>query len=245
MVTTLVTAVILGLAAGMAPGPYTTMVVGTGFERGFRPAARLALAPLVTDILPLVVTALVLERLSPTVLMFLGMMGGVVIAMIGVRFLTRHAAPLQDEVHLTDQSARFGHVVLSSLLSPAPWLFWLIVGSPLLLAAWGRSPVQGVVYIVALFATNIGSATALAWGASHGSTFLEPRWKRRLLRVVGGVLVAAGSVLVWQALSGDFQELVDRQRAFRSAVEEGTVDGGAGAEPPEEGGRDPDEGSGR
>lgn len=225
MVTTVLTAMILGLFAGLAPGPYTTMVVGTALERGFRPAARLALAPLVTDVLPLVVTALVLERLSFTALTVLGVMGGILIAMIGVRFLSRHSSPLQDEAELRagGPSARFGHVVLSSLLSPAPWLFWLVVGSPLLLSAWERSPAQGVLYVVLLFGTNIGSATTLAWGASHGSRLIRPRRRRHVLRAVGGLLVAAGAFLVWQSLEGDFQRLVDRQEAFRAAVEEGTA----------------------
>lgn len=233
MLTTILTAVILGLFAGLAPGPYTTMVVGTGFERGFRPAARLALAPLVTDLLPLVVTALVLDRLSFTALTLLGVLGGVFVCFIGMRFLTRHQASLEEELeaegeqHLDRQSARFHHVVLSSLLSPAPWLFWLVIGSPLLLRAWERGPGQGVVYLVLLFGTNIGSATALAWGASHGSSLMRPRWKRRVLRAVGGALVLAGLFLVWQSLDGDFQRMMDRQEALREAVEEGAGGGGS------------------
>lgn len=224
MATTVLTAVILGLFAGLAPGPYTTMVVGTALERGFRPAARLALAPLVTDVGPLVVTALLLERLSFTALTVLGTLGGVVIAFIGMRFLSRHSSPLQEEaeLHASAQSARFGHVVLSSLLSPAPWLFWLIVGSPLLLRAWERSPAQGLLYVVLLFATNIGSATGLAWGASHGSRLIRPAQRRVVLRTLGALLIVAGAFLVWQSLQGDFQQMMDQQEALRSAVEEGT-----------------------
>lgn len=228
MATTVLTAMILGLFAGLAPGPYTTMVVGTALERGFRPAARLALAPLVTDVLPLLVTALLLERLSFTALTVLGTLGGLLIALIGLRFFSRHSSPLQEEaeVHAGEQSARFGHVVLSSLLSPAPWLFWLVVGSPLLLGAWERSPAQGLLYVVLLFATNIGSATALAWGASHGSRLIRPSHRRYVLRAVGVLLIAAGAFLVWQSIEGDFQRLMERQETFRSVVEEGT-----GAEP--------------
>lgn len=225
MVTTIVTAFILGLFAGLAPGPYTTMVVGTGLERGFRPAARLALAPLVTDILPLAVTALVLDRLSWTALTALGILGGVVVGVIGIRFLTRQAEPLEEELHSEAQSARFSHVVLSCLLSPAPWLFWLVVGSPLMLQAWERGPEQGVVYVVVLFATNIGSASGLAWAASHGYRLLQPRWRRYLLRAVGVALLAAGAFLVWQSLSGDFQRLIDHQEALRTVVEESAQEG--------------------
>jgi len=224
VLTTLLTAFILGLFAGLAPGPYTTMVVGTALERGLKPALRLAFTPLVTDVGPVLVTALVLERLSWPALTLLGLAGGVVIAMIGTRFLTRHAgAPEPREVSAapqdTDQSARFGHVVLSSLLSPAPWLFWLVVGSPLLLRAWERSPTQGVLFLLVLFATNVGSASSLAWAASHGSRLMAPSHRRWVLRLVGVGLIGAGGFLVWQSMSGDFQSWVDSQNAVRSVVD--------------------------
>ena len=232
MLTTLLTAFILGLFAGLAPGPYTTMVVGTALERGLKPALRLAFTPLVTDVGPVLVTALVLERLSWPALTLLGLAGGVVIAMIGTRFLTRHAGPVPREASAreaassaplapkdTDQSARFGHVVLSSLLSPAPWLFWLVVGSPLLLRAWERSPTQGVLFLIVLFATNVGSASSLAWAASHGSRLMAPSHRRWVLRLVGVGLIGAGGFLVWQSMSGDFQSWVDSQNAVRSVVD--------------------------
>jgi len=233
VLTTLLTAFILGLFAGLAPGPYTTMVVGTALERGMKPALKLAFTPLVTDVAPVLVTALVLERLSWPALTLLGLAGGVVIAMIGTRFLTRHAGtPVPRDAAVgeaasvapaasndTDQSARFGHVVLSSLLSPAPWLFWLVVGSPLLLRAWERSPTQGVLFLFVLFATNVGSASSLAWAASHGSRLMAPAHRRWVLRLVGVGLIGAGGFLVWQSMSGDFQSWVDSQNAVRSVVD--------------------------
>lgn len=223
MITTILTALVLGILAGMAPGPYTTMVVGTALERGFRPAARLALAPLVTDVPPLVVTALVLERLSNAALTFLGIGGGLVVCYIGVRFLRSWRAgvvAVDPEHPVAVPSARFWHVALGTLLSPVPWLFWLIVGSPLMLRSWARSQTEGMLFIGIVFAMNIGTATGLAWGASHGRRFLAVEWQRRVLGGVGAVLVMAGAALVYQAATGDFQNLIDRQETLRSIVED-------------------------
>ncbi len=36
MTTTILTALVLGTLAGLAPGPYTTMVAGTALEKGFK-----------------------------------------------------------------------------------------------------------------------------------------------------------------------------------------------------------------
>lgn len=224
MAATIVIALILGSFAGLAPGPYTTMVAGTALEQGFRPAAQLALAPLIADVPPLVVTALILERLNGGALMVLGIIGGLMILYIGLRFLFRWRRgdlPLDpDHPHVPRQSARFWHVAVATAVSPVPWIFWLAVGSPLMLRSWSHSPAEGLLFIAVVFVTNIVTACGLAWAASHGRKVLSPRWQRRVLGGVGGVLVFAGVFLIYQAATGDFERLVERQAAIRSMVEE-------------------------
>lgn len=217
---TIITAVILGTMAGLAPGPYTTMVAGTALERGFKAAFLLALTPLVTDVIPMVTAALLLDRLGGLALTLLGISGGAVILVIGSRFLRGHAAVSHDQ-HERQQSARALHVMASTLLNPAPWVFWLVVASPLLLRAWNRSPGEGVLFAGLLFFTNISTASSLAWLASRGRRLLSQDWQRRSLKAIGVVLMVAGAFLCWQATVGNFQNLIDQQEAIRSAVEEG------------------------
>ncbi len=223
VIETILTATLLGAFAGLAPGPYTTMVAGTGFERGFKPAARLALVPLVSDVPPLLVTALILENLSDLALTLLGLSGGIVVLYIGVRFLRlwrRGATPLDPEHPLPNpQCARFWHVALGTLVSPVPWLFWLIVGSPLMLRSWERSPGEGALFIALVFTVNISTATSLAWAASHTGRVIAVEWQKRVLGGVGVALVTAGMLLVYQAAVGDFQVLIDQQHTIRAMVE--------------------------
>ena len=230
MVTTLLTAMVLGLFAGLAPGPYTTMVAGTALERGFRPALLLALTPLVTDLAPMLFSALLLERLGYAGLTALGIVGGAVILMVGVRFLRQDGGGKRTKITLSapdepEQSARIAHVVVSSLMNPSPWFFWLVVASPFLLRAWNRSPGEGLVFVAALFTTNIASASGLAWLASHSRKILNPAWQRRALQTVGATLVLVGVLLLWQASVGNFQQLMDQQETIRSVVEDGIPSG--------------------
>lgn len=228
MAATILIALLLGTFAGLAPGPYTTMVAGTALERGFEPAARLALAPLVADVPPVVVTALILERLNGRALTVLGVCGGLMILYIGCRFLLRWRSgeiPVDPEhPHIPPQSAKFWHVALATLFSPVPWIFWLAVGSPLMLRSWAHSATEGLIFVVLVFAMNILTATGLAWAASHGRKVLSARWQRRVLGGVGGVLVLAGVLLLYQAATGDFQRLLERQEALRTMVEDRLAD---------------------
>lgn len=238
MTTTILTAVVLGTLAGLAPGPYTTMVAGTALEKGFKAGFLLALTPLVTDVVPMLVSALVLDRLNGLALTMLGISGGAIVLVIGSRFLRGHtkgtpvpvggvaAGSTPPEEGSRRQSAQLPHVIASTLLNPAPWLFWLIIASPLLLRSWNRGPGEGVLFVALLFLTNIGTASLLAWLASHGRKVLNPNWQRRSLKAAGVVLMLAGAFLCWQATVGNFQGLIDQQEAIRSAVEEGLSTGG-------------------
>jgi len=221
VLTAILTAFVLGIFAGLAPGPYTTMVAATAFERGFRAAVPLAAAPLFTDLLPLVLTSLILTTLSPGALSTLGFIGGVAVVGIGVLLLVKYwgeDAPLEDP-HGAPSTVRLWHVVLSTSVSPAPWLFWLGIASPLFLSFWHQGWREGAIFLVVLFATNIGSALSLAWAASHGGRVLDPRWRRRVLRTAGVALVVAGGLLILQAAQGNFTTITDSQDTFRGWVD--------------------------
>ena len=58
--------VVLGLAAGVAPGPLLALVIGAALERGFQAGARVAAAPLLSDAPIVVLSVLVLEGLPDT-----------------------------------------------------------------------------------------------------------------------------------------------------------------------------------
>ena len=236
LTTTILTAVVLGTFAGLAPGPYTTMVAGTALERGFKAGFLLALTPLVTDVVPMLFSALVLDRLGGLELTLLGITGGAIVFVVGIRFLREHSKrahpllangePAPSDHSERRQSALAGHAIASTLLNPSPWLFWLIIASPLLLRAWNRSPGEGLVFVGLIFLTNISTATSLAWIASHSRKLLNPDWQRRSLKFVGITLILAGSFLCWQATVGNFQNLIDQQEVIRSVVEDGISDRG-------------------
>ncbi len=220
METAVLTAFILGVFAGMAPGPYTTMVAATGFERGFRAAIPLAAAPLFTDLVPLIVTSLILTQLSATALSAIGVVGGAAVIGIGGLLLWKHRPGYTPpEVHGAPPTVRLWHVVVSTSLSPAPWLFWLSIASPLFLRAWTQDRVYGAAFLVVLFATNIGSALSLAWLASHGGRVLDPLWRKVVLLVAGVALLFAGGWILLQAVQGDFAAITDSQGMMRAWVD--------------------------
>jgi threonine/homoserine/homoserine lactone efflux protein len=214
------TAALLGFFAGIVPGPYTTVVASTGLERGFKPAFRLAFVPLVTDIPPLLIMSMILDRVNYDVLTAVGILGGLLFAYLGVRFIRRQGRDWEEKVEEVREGRAFWALASAGLLSPAPWIFWLVAGSPLLLRAWNQHWSRGVAFALVLFLMLIGTASALAWAASHGQRILNPDRRRRVLRLAGGFLVVAGVVMVWQSWEGNFQRMIKQQELLRERVQE-------------------------
>jgi threonine/homoserine/homoserine lactone efflux protein len=214
----IVTAVVLGFFAGTVPGPYKAVVASTALERGFKPALRLAFVPLVTELPPMLVTTITLGRLNYDVLTGIGIFGGVLFAVMGIRFIVRQGRDPEEHLPAVKEGRAFWALASAGLLTPAPWVFWLAAASPLFFRAWNEYWLNGVVFALVLNVMLVGTAAALAWGASHGQRILAPENRRRILRAAGVFLILAGTVIVWQSLEGNFQRMVQQQERLRERV---------------------------
>ncbi len=220
MIDAFLSGLILGFLAGIVPGPYTALVAGNALHRGFKAGARLAFVPLVTEIPPMVAASFALIHTNPTVLRWVGALGGGLFVILGVRLFVRGG----DEVATEAEEGRFRRartflgVATAGLLSPAPWLFWFVVAGPLLVRQYNQDGWGGAVLMAVTFlALMMGTATTIAWGASHGQR-LPRQWQRRLVRATACFLMIAGSVLLWQSAEGDFNAIMGDQKALREIL---------------------------
>lgn len=200
MLSALLTGVSLGFSAGISPGPLTTLVLTSTLERGFRAGLRVAIAPLLTDLPIIVVSLLIFSALPPLLEVGLTVAGGVLLAYLGAETLrdSRHAQlELSPNPDALNQDLWRG--VLVNLISPHPWLFWLSVGSPILINAWRTNPTMAALFLLGFYALLVGSKIAIAWGVAGARHLLDDRWYRNLLRLSGVLLLVFAALLFWQA----------------------------------------------
>ncbi len=83
-----------------------------------------------------------------------------------------------------------------------------------------QSPTEALVFVGILFAMNIGMATLVAWLVSSSRRIIAPSVRYRVLQVAGIALIGAGTFLVWQAMEGNFQSMMEQREGMRDALEE-------------------------
>ncbi len=166
MTTLLGSGIVLGLAAGMTPGPLLTLVVSETLRHGSGAGMRVALAPLVTD-LPIILASLyLLARLSDMqqLLGLIALCGAAYVLVLAWQTLRIQAVQL----HLKPSGSHsLLKGVIANLLNPHPYLFWITVGAPLILESLPDeatlSDARGPLLFLAVFyVCLVGSKVLLA-----------------------------------------------------------------------------------
>jgi len=200
MISFLSAGVILGLSAGLSPGPLLALIISQTIKHGTREGAKVAIAPLITDFPIIILSTFVLARLSgyQSILGLVSITGGLFLSYLSYESI-RTVGFKATIVEAEPQSLSRGAIV--NALSPHPYLFWITVGAPTILKGWTESPFLAVVFVASFFGCLVGSKVVLAVLAGKSRRFLMGKSYIYIMRILGLALFAFALVLFRDGLS--------------------------------------------
>ncbi len=188
MVVSLVAGVVLGLSAGFSPGPLFTFVISQTLKHGIKEGMKVAFAPLVTDLPIVIITLLLLTRLSnlKMVLGPISLLGGLFVLYLAYEsFRTK-----EFEMSIRNANVQsLGKGVMVNVLNPHPYLFWLTVGAPMMTKSWGESPLVALAFVTVFYGCLVGSKVFLAVLVDKSRLLLIGKSYRYLMRILGVLLL--------------------------------------------------------
>jgi threonine/homoserine/homoserine lactone efflux protein len=183
--------VTLGLGAGVAPGPLLALVIRAALEHGAWAGVRVALAPLLTDAPIIALCLLVVDALPGSVVAALSIAGGLFVVWLGVADLRTHP----DAQAPAPAGSLVRRAITINVLNPAPWVFWIGVGAPILTDSGSLRAASA--FVIAFYATLVGvKATVATLVAAGRRRLLAGRGYAIALRGAALLMVATGVVLV-------------------------------------------------
>lgn len=187
----------LGLSAGLSPGPLLALIVSQTLAHSGREGAKVALAPLVTDLPLLFVAAVLVRGLSGHggVMAAVSLAGGLFLLWQGWKSLTWKGAA---QVQAADLPRSLRKGVLTNMLNPYTYVFWATVGGPLVVQAAKAGVAEPIAFVAAFFLCLIGSNVAVAVLAGKSRHLLGGRGHCLVMRLLGLALLAY-SVLFFRA----------------------------------------------
>jgi threonine/homoserine/homoserine lactone efflux protein len=202
MLLALATGLLMGLSAGLAPGPMLALVLSQTLRHGAREGCKVALTPLVTDT-PVIVASLVfasrLASLNP-VLGLVSIAGGFFVLYLA--WDTLRPLPLDSGPRMGIPKS-WSKGILTNLLNPHPWLFWLTVGAAILANAITQGWFVAVAFLAGFYLLLVGSKMLVAIGIAHSRDWLAGQPYRWVLRALAATLTVFACLLLrdgWKRL---------------------------------------------
>jgi threonine/homoserine/homoserine lactone efflux protein len=182
----------IGFVAGVTPGPVLTLVVAETFRGGWSRGAAVAAGPLLADGPIILLAVYVLAQLPPLVVRGLSLVGGGFLLYLALStYLSSRRATLARA-----KTAPARGVLLKGwlarVLTPNAYLFWFLVGAPLLVQAAELEVMAAPAFLAGYYATIVGSNVVLALALHRWVALFSERLYRGLLLFASVVLAAYG-----------------------------------------------------
>jgi threonine/homoserine/homoserine lactone efflux protein len=189
----------LGLAAGISPGPLLALVITRTIRYNKIEGIKIALAPLFTDAPIVVITIFLLSKLTNynMVLGIISLLGAGFIIYLAFESITVKATQLEVKDGTTSS---YTHGIITNILSPHPYLFWILIGAPTTVKAYNLNPLFSVLFIFGFYLLLVGSKVIVAILSEKSKMFLKSKAYLFIIKALGWILVILALFLTWDGV---------------------------------------------
>jgi len=201
LLTYIISAIILGGSAAISPGPLNALVISESLKKGSRAGIKIALAPILTDA-PIIIGSywLINNFTSVEILLnVLSVLGGLFLIYLGIKDVTVKSGTMNEPV---SEISSIKKGILTNLLSPNPYIFWLTIGAPLLISALNLSIFAALLFLLIFYLLLVGFKVLLALFTEKIKSFFASSSFHYLIKSLGFVLIGFGIYLIYSGVSG-------------------------------------------
>ncbi len=178
--------IVLGLAAGISPGPMLALVISETLRHNRTEGMKVAFAPLLTDTPIVLLTLFVISKLSnsDTVLGVIAILGGLFVSYLAYESIKTKG--LEYEIQgQKPQSIR--KAIMANMFNPHPYIFWLTIGATTIFNARQASITALIAFVAAFYVFLVGSKVGVALIVDRSRDFLKNKayiWTMRILGLI-------------------------------------------------------------
>ena len=191
---------VLGLTAGISPGPLLTLVLTQTIKHNRAEGIKVAISPLITDLPIVIITLLIFNKLAQfdIVLAIISFVGGLFLAYLGWESIKSKGLNL--DLQSTDsESLKKG--VIANFLNPSPYVFWATIGAPYIFKAFGISLATAILFLTSFYVIMIGSKVIIALIVARTKVFIDQKLYLAIMRFLGIVLLAFSILFFYDGIS--------------------------------------------
>jgi threonine/homoserine/homoserine lactone efflux protein len=189
----------LGFGAAATPGPFQAYLLAQSLRNGAGRTLSVALVPLASDPPVIAVVLAVLAQVPAGLLRALQILGGAIVIWLGVGAVRAARAPRPPEGRAPPRG--FLRAAVLNFTNPNAWIFWSLVGGPILAEAWRAAPGLGLAFLAGFYLLLVGGNLLLVLAAGQAAR-LGAGFTRGLGLASGLVLAGIGMFQVGRGIAG-------------------------------------------
>ena len=196
----------LGIVEGIKPGPLLTMVIRETLSGGLRAGLWTAAAPIFTDG-PLVIFSLFAAAwiaTNPSALLVITLAGAIFLAQMGYECFGLEPPNMDEDA--PPPTGSFLRGIITNLLNPNVYVFWFLIGGPLMASAADEEILAPIAYAITFLVTIMLTKATIAYAIHRASGNISATVYRRLLAICGIVMIGFSLYYAIQA-HGLLQEI--------------------------------------
>lgn len=188
-------AIILGLSSGIAPGPLLALVIAQTIRYGTREGIKVAIAPLITDAPIIAISVFIVSRFAGagSVLGVISIAGGLFVLYLAWETSRAHH-PSADIANARVES--LGRGIAVNALSPHPYIFWITVGSPIIIRSYRENPAWAILFVVSFLICLTGAKVLVAYLVGRSKKILTGKAYRLIMGSLGLALFVFAIILI-------------------------------------------------
>ena len=194
----LIAAFVFGLSGGLSPGPLLTLVVSETLARGRNAGLAVSMSPLITDGPAIAAAVILLGRVenSDAALGIISIAGGALLTTYGIAGLRGAELKVEESEVERKVWASLGKGVSVNFLNPNPYLFWLTIGTPILLRAHESSWFLAIGFLVVFYLALVGSKCVLTILVARSRAVLRGRAYVFVNRILAVALLVFAAIFI-------------------------------------------------
>ena len=200
LLSTLVLGFLIGLTGALAPGPTLVATINASLAGNWTAGLKVSLGHIVIETSIFFLIILGLAGLAGPCTTLIAGVGGIALVAFGIMTISgsRHAT-LKGAPQKTASSPCMAGL-LTSAANPYFWIWWLSVGSALLIQSLEGGVLLAVVFMIGHWAADTGWYTFVSTGVAKGKTILPDTAYHRIMAACGVFLVLFGLYYLWGVL---------------------------------------------
>jgi threonine/homoserine/homoserine lactone efflux protein len=184
----LITGLVLGITAGIVPGPLMALLISETLKGNFRNGVLIAITPIITDI-PLIILLLFFYKQVldlNTLIKITSFLGSLALFYYGFKdlFLNKPHINLNEN---TTKTLKKGIIV--NVLNPHAYIFWGLIGVPQILKG---SFLEGILFLISFFTGISSTMLLIAFITAKSKEFLESKYYIFMIKFSGFTLILFG-----------------------------------------------------